>query len=197
MGRRSSLERMPQEVKDAFYRLVRAGHTIAEITAKLNELGEDVSQSAVGRAVKGARAQMRQYREAQEVAGAWVAQLNENPGGDVSALLAEMLKTVAFQTIANLGDGSDAPLGKDGKPQGPKAMDVMLLAKAIRDLEASTKASLERRERIERQALERQAKAAEKVARKQGMSAEHWAQLRAQFLGIKPTPDDDAEAVPA
>ncbi|WP_430391082.1 phage protein Gp27 family protein [Dyella sp. 20L07] len=185
MPRRSTIEQLPRELADVCHRLIREGRTIHEITDALNQLEAEVSKSAVGRYVKGAREQMRQYREAQEVAGQWVTQLNENPAGDVSALLAEMLKTVAFQTIANLGDGSDAPVGKDGKPKAPKAMDVMLLAKAIRDLEASTKASLERRERIERQALERQAKAAEKVAQKQGMSPEHWAQIRAEFLGIK------------
>lgn len=192
MGRRSSLERMPPELQDVYHRLLRAGCTIMEITDKLNELDADVSKSAVGRAVKGARAQMRQYREAQEVAGQWVNQLNEQPQGDVSALLTEMLKTVAYSTIASIGDGSDAELGKDGKPKSPKPMDIMLLAKAIRDLEASTKQSLERREKIERQALERQAKAAEQVAKKQGMSPEHWAQLRAQFLGIPV----DAESAP-
>jgi len=184
VARRSSLERLPPELQDLYHRLLRAGCTIMEITDKLNELDADVSKSAVGRAVKGARAQMRQYREAQEVAGQWVTQLNEQPQGDVSALLTEMLKTVAYSTIASIGDGSEAELGKDGKPKAPKAMDIMLLAKAIRDLEASTKQSLERREKIERQVLERQAKAAEKVAKKQGMSAEGWAEIRAGFLGI-------------
>jgi hypothetical protein len=184
MPRRSSLERLPPELQDLYHRLLRSGCTIIEITDKLNELDADVSKSAVGRAVKGARAQMRQYREAQEVAGQWVTQLNEQPQGDVSALLTEMLKTVAYSTIASIGDGSEAEVGKDGKPKAPKAMDIMLLAKAIRDLEASTKQSLERREKIERQALERQTKAAEGVAKKQGMSNAHWEEIRAKFLGI-------------
>jgi len=183
MGRRSSIEQLPKELADLCHRLIRDGRTIHEITDALNGLDADVSKSAVGRYVKGARAQMEHYREAQAVAGQWVSQLSEDPGSDVSALLAEMLKTVAFRTIADIGS-EDGPLGKDGKPARPKAMDIMLLAKSIRDMEASTKASMERREKIERQALERQAKAAEKVAKKQGMSSEHWAQLRAQFLGI-------------
>lgn len=194
MGRRSSIEQLPRELADLCHRLIREGRTIYEITDALNGLDAEVSKSAVGRYVKGAREQMAHYREAQTVAGQWVSQLAENPGGDVSALLAEMLKTVAFRTLADIGS-EDGPKGKDGKPKAPNPMDIMLLAKAIRDMEASTKASIERREKIERQALERQAKAAEKVAKKQGMSSEHWAQLRAQFLGIKP--DDAAEAVPA
>lgn len=170
MGRRSSLERMPPELQDVYHRLVRAGCTIMEITDKLNELDADVSKSAVGRAVKGARAQMRQYREAQEVAGQWVAQLNEQPKGDVSALLTEMLKTVAYSTIASIGDGSEAELGKDGKPKAPKPMDIMLLAKAIKDLESSTKQSLDRRAAIEKAVLTRAADVAGEVGARNGLS---------------------------
>ncbi|HEY4145179.1 DUF3486 family protein [Pinirhizobacter sp.] len=190
MGRRSTIDQLPRELADLCHRLIREGRTIYEITDALNQLDAEVSKSAVGRYVKGAREQMDHYREAQMVAGQWVSQLNENPGGDVSALLAEMLKTVAFRTIADIGS-ADGPLEKDGKPKAPKPMDIMLLAKAIRDMEASTKASIERREQIERKALERQAKAAEKVATKQGMSPEAWAQIRAEFLGVKP---DEAAA---
>lgn len=193
MGRRSSIEQLPKELAELCHRLIREGRTIHEITDALNGLDAEVSKSAVGRYVKGAREQMAHYREAQAVAGQWVSQLSENPGGDVSALLAEMLKTVAFRTLADIGS-EDGPRGKDGKPKAPNPMDIMLLAKAIRDMEASTKASIERREKIERQALERQTKAAEKVAKKQGMSSEHWAQLRAQFLGIPV--EADAEAAP-
>lgn len=183
MPRRSSLEQLPRELSDLCHRLIREGRTIHEITDALNELGAEVSKSAVGRYTKGAREKMEHYREAQTVAGQWVTQLSEDPGSDVSSLLAEMLKTVAFQTIANIGT-EQGEVDKQGKPKAPKAMDLMLLAKALRDMEASTKASLERRERIERQALERQSKVAEKVARKQGMSKEAWDELCAGFLGI-------------
>jgi len=165
MGRRSSLELMPQDLQDVFHRLVRAGHTIEDITDKLNELDGEVSRSAVGRAVKSARAQMRQYQEAQAVAGQWVAQLGENPSGDVGALLGEMLKTVAFQTLATMAPESD-----DSKAKPTKPMDIMLLAKAIRDLEATSKANIERREKIEKAAIERAAKKAGEVGRRVGLT---------------------------
>lgn len=167
MARRSSIERLPRELRDACLRLIREGATIHTITDKLNELDGAVSKSAVGRYVKGAREQMARYREAQEVAGQWVAQLGENPHGDVGALLAEMLKTVAFQTLSGMGDQDPAD-GAPAKP--PKPMDIMLLAKAIRDLEATSKASIERREKIERAAIERAAKRAGEVGERVGLS---------------------------
>lgn len=183
MGRRSTLDTLPPALRDLFHRLVRDGRTIEEITDKLNELDAAVSTSAVGRSVKRAREQMRHYREAQAIAGQWVAQLGENPTGDVGGLLAEMLKTVAFQSLTSMAPDDEG----NGKPAKP--MDIMLLAKAIKDLESTAKQNLERREKDERKALQRQAKAAEKVAKKQGMSKAHWDQLKAGFLGI---PVDEA-----
>lgn len=164
MGRRSSIEQLPVDLADVCHRLIREGRTIEEITDKLNELDADVSRSAVGRYVKSARDQMKQYQDAQAVAGQWVAQLGENPTGDVGALLAEMLKTVAFQALANM-----AP-AEDGKGKATKPMDIMLLAKAIRDLEATSKANIERRAAIEKGAIERAAKKAGEVGTRAGLS---------------------------
>lgn len=182
MGARSSINRLPKNLADLCHRLIREGRTIHEITDKLNELDAVVSKSAVGRYVKSAREQMQRYREAQEVAGQWVAQLGENPKGDVGSLLAEMLKTVAFQSLAEMGDaqGEDVAEGVTA----PKPMDIMLLAKAIKDLESTSKGNIERREKIERAVLQRQTKAAELTAREQGMTDDQWAAIRAKFLGL-------------
>lgn len=165
MGRRSTLASLDVEVSALCHRLIREGRTIEEITDKLNELDAGVSRSAVGRYVKSAREQMRQHQEAQAVAGQWVEQLGENPKGDVGALLAEMLKTVAFQTLATMAPESDDSTARPTKP-----MDIMLLAKAIRDLEATSKANIERREKIEKAAIERAAKKAGEVGTRVGLS---------------------------
>jgi len=190
VARPSSIARLPHELVDLCHRLIRDGKTIPQITDKLNELDADVSQSAVGRYVKSAREQMARYQSAQAIAGQWVTQIGENPTGDVGSLLAEMLKTIAFTTLAGMGDEESAD-GKKTKP--PKPMDIMLLAKAIRDLEATSKANIERREKIEQLALRRQAKAAEQVAREKGLSDDQWEAIRARFLGIQ---QDDAAGTP-
>lgn len=182
MGRRSRFDDLPPALRDAVNQLIRQGRTIGEIRAHLAELGEIVSNGAAGRYVQKARSQMKRYMEAQEIAGQWVAQLGENPQGDVGSLLAEMLKSVAFQTIAQMeaDEGDDNAGGELAKP-----MDIMLLAKAIKDLESTAKQSLERRARIEKNVLERQAKAAEKTAKKVGLSTDAWEKIRAEFLGIR------------
>lgn len=166
MGKRSSLARLPKDLSALLHRLIREGCTIEDITAKLNELDADVSRSAVGRYVKSAREQMQRYREAQAVAGQWVAQLGENPGGDVGALLAEMLKVLAFQTLTTMAPDPDGD--GTGAPASPS--DIMLLAKSIRDLEATTKARMAREAAVEKAAIERAAKKAGEVGTRAGLS---------------------------
>lgn len=195
MAARSSIARLPVELADLCHRLIREGRTIHEITDKLNELDADVSKSAVGRYVKSAREQMSRFREAQEVAGRWVAELGENSKGDVATLCQQMLTGIAYQTLDQVAQQQLDGTSPDGKPAKPiKAMDLMLFAKALESLESSSKRSLERREKIERAALQRQAKEAEKVAREKGLSDDQWEAIRARFLGIQ---RDPPEAEPA
>ena len=180
MGRRSRFDTMPRVLLDEVNRLVREGRTIGDIREHLAELGAEVSNGSMGRYVKNARDQMRRYQEAQEVAGQWVAKLGENPKGDVGMLLAEMLKVTAFQTLSSMASEDD-----EGEAvQAAKPMDIMLLAKAIKDLEATAKQSIERRERIEKAVLQRQAKAAESAAKEAGVDDEAFERIRAKFLGV-------------
>lgn len=184
MGRQSTIDKLPQELRDLFNRLVRDGFTIVQITEKLNELDADVTQSAIGRSVKAAREQLSVFKQAQEVAGVWVQDLSDDPKGDVGVLCAQLLTSLSFQTLNTMAQENQKTLaaGKDLKPAKP--MDLMLLAKTVKDLEATTKQSIERREKIERKVLERQAKAAEGAAIKAGATPEQYAIIRAAFLGI-------------
>lgn len=179
MPRRSRFEQMDVEIRAAVDRLIREGRTIQEIRDHLAELGEAVSNGSAGRYVRNARANMKRFREAQEVAGMWVHELHEQPRGDVSVLLADLLKSVAFNTLDTMTGGEDGTPAKPVKP-----MEIMLLAKAIKDLEATQKQSMDRRERIEKAVLERQVKVAENTARAEGVSEAGWERIRAKFLGI-------------
>jgi predicted transcriptional regulator len=171
MAARSSIARLPQELADLCHRLIREGKTIHEITDKLNELDAEVSKSAVGRYVKSAREQMTRFREAQEVAGRWVAELGENSKGDVATLCQQMLTGIAFQTLDQVAQQQIDGKSEDGKPaKQVKAMDLMLFAKALESLESSNKRSIERREKIERAVIERAAKKVGEIGAHAGIS---------------------------
>lgn len=195
MPRPSTIDQLPREIRELCLRLIREGRTIHDITDALNGLDADVSKSAVGRYVKSTRELMQRHLAAQDIAGRLIANLGENPQGDVGALLAEMLKTIAFQLMADMGTESGGDLTPEATAElRAKPMDIMLLAKGLDHLERAGAIGFKRRLEIERIALQRQAKAAETVAKQQGLTGDQWAAIRAKFLGIQPPPDDGLAA---
>jgi len=142
-SRKATIGTLPPEIRAELDRLFRDGrHTIDQIVTHLRGLGADVSRSAVGRARKTYEERLSRYREAQEVAGVWVTKMGEDPKGDVGQLCAEMLKTVAFQTLSDMVDGP-AEADDGGTPPSATPADIMLLAKAIKDLEGAKKTSVD------------------------------------------------------
>lgn len=180
MGRRSTVAAMPRELVEACNGLIRDGHTIEEILAALQGMGAQVSRSAVGRYVKSARESMEKYRQAQEVAKVWVDKLEAEPSGDVGRLLPEMLRVVAFQTLTSMGE-SEQHVG---------AMDVMLLAKALKDIAGATKTNVDVELQLRRVREQTQAKAdaaaaeVEQMTRQAGMSEALVSTIRSRILGV-------------
>jgi flavin-binding protein dodecin len=178
MGNKSSITQLPEPIREAVDRAIRENRaTIDDITGMINEMGGDVSRSAVGRYVKNANDQMEKYKQAQAVATTWIGKIEENPEGDVGRLLSEMLRTVAFQTISTMGDSED----------GSAPMDIMLLAKAMKDLAGADKLTVDKAYRIRqearKQATEEAAQRAEETALAQGMSEEQARFWREKVLG--------------
>jgi hypothetical protein len=116
---------------------------------------------------------MERYRQAQEVAKVWVGRLEENPKGDVGRMLSELLRTVAFSTMDQMGlDG-----GEDPEPK-----DIHFLARAIKDLASADKISADRELTIRKKAREDAAKAVEAEAKRQGAGAATIDALRAAIM---------------
>lgn len=180
MGRRSTVAALPRELVEACNGLIRDGHTIEEILAALQGMGAQVSRSAVGRYVKSARESMEKYRQAQEVAKVWVDKLEAEPSGDVGRLLPEMLRVVAFQTLTTMGE-SEQHVG---------AMDVMLLAKALKDIAGTQKVSIDTELQLRRvrEATQAKADAAARAAAQEmqqaGVSEATIAAIRQRILGV-------------
>jgi hypothetical protein len=174
VGRKSSITQLDPRVREAVDRLVRDGRaSIDEIVDAIEGLGGAASRSAVGRYVKSARDQMERYRQAQEVAKVWVGKLEEEPESDVGRLLTEMLRTVAFQTIGQLGDQDEVNPGA-----------VMFLARAIKDMASADKLAAERELKVRQEVTRQAAEHAAKIARKGGMSRETVAEIRREILGM-------------
>ena len=180
MGKRSSIQALDPRVQEAVNAAVRAGKTIDEIVTLIVGEGAEASRSAVGRYVKSAREQMRDYTYAQDMAKLWVERMGSEPEGDVARLMPHMLRTLAFQTMSQMQP--DEEKGKTAKP-----MDLMLLGKAIEHINKAEKTNIEKESKLMELVKARAQKASEnvsKLARKGGLSDEAIRQIEEQVLGI-------------
>jgi hypothetical protein len=171
MSRKSSIKQLDPRIKaevDAAIRDDRA--TIDDIVAIISSLGGDASRSAVGRYKQKAEEQMKRYREAQEVAKVWIGKLQTDPEGDVGRLLAEMLRTTAFQTIGDIDEAT---------PQ-----DIMFLGKALKDLASADTLTANRIMVVRREAAKEAAVVAVKEAKGAGLSDEAAEMIRKKILGV-------------
>lgn len=179
MGHRSKIQLLDRSVREELDRMVRdGGFTIDQIVARLRELSGKKSpgRSAVGVYMKRAREQMQRYRDAQGIAKLWIEQIGEKPDGDVQRLLSEMLRSIAYQTIGEVGDRA---LDGDASPK-----ELMLLARAIRDLAHSDRISLDRELLIRRQTAEKAAKVTQELMTSVGLDEEQARFWREKVLGV-------------
>jgi hypothetical protein len=182
MGRKSRISGLEPRIKAEVDRLIRDGSaTIDGIVDHLRALGVELPRSTVGDYRKKMAGQLARYREAQEVAGAWVEELGSQRDSQTGQLLAELLKTVAFRTLGDLGEATES-VG---------AMEIMLLAKALRDVAGAEKTNIEIRNKVraeyEAAAAARAAQAAEEVAaigRGAGLTEEAEQRIRGIIMGM-------------
>lgn len=180
MARKSTVTKLDARLRDAVDELVRDGrYTLDEIIDHLAELNggtAPVSRSALGRYAQQAEAQMQRYREAQEVAKVWMGKLEDEPHGDVARLLPEMLRSVAFQTIGQIGD----------REEGADAQELMFLAKALDHLGKANTASLQIELKLREIRTKAKAVAEEvsKEAKAGGLSDETAEAIRRKILGV-------------
>ena len=178
-GGRSSVDRLPDTLREAVDQAIADGATIDEITARIREGGEQCSRSAVGRYAKNMRDLIRQQQETDRAIKAWVQELGERPEGDTGLFLIETLRTMVLATMAAL-NGRDEPASLE---------ELGRLSLILRRIEGTDKLrrDRERAEKAEREEKATKAeKAAEKAERQGGLSAETVAAIREAVEGPRP-----------
>lgn len=181
MAGRSSVTRLPPEIKEAIDLAIREDRaTIDEIVAAIRALGADVSRSAVGRYAKSARERMETYRQAREIAAVWAKRMEEQPNGDVAQLNLQLMSTLAFKVLSEIGEGGAE--GEVTAAAGP--MDIMLLAKGLEHLAKAERHNLDRELKLRKEIAQQAAERAVASAKRAGLSAEAAAEIRRDILGI-------------
>lgn len=189
MARKSSVSQERPEVQVAIDNAIREGRaTLDEIVAMVREMDSRLSRTAIGRYKKNAVQKFKDFRDAQEMAKIWATKVAEEPDGDVGMLVGQMLRTVAAQATAAMNEATD----EDGEATPAKAMDIMLIAKALEHLSKSENAQLARALKIREQAKQEAAATVNQSAKQLGLSDEAVQVIRARILGIKDGSDSPA-----
>ena len=181
MAQTSSIEILPDVIKDKIATLREQHKTIDEIVAALDAIDVNVSRSAVGRYVKKMATVADTIRKSRELAKS----INREFGDDNESRIARTNIEIMHSLLMKLMVGDDE---SEGVTLDPK--DAMFLATSLEKLAKAGKTNLEEQikaaEEIARKdALNKAADVVDKLSRQRGISKELGDDIRAQILGIK------------
>ena len=186
---RSSIKRLPPELREAVDAAIADGATIDEITALIRGEGGACSRSAVGRYTKNVRDLIRQQQETDRGIEMWVRALGERPEGRAGLILIETLRTMTLSTLAELS--------KREEPATPEELSRLSLV--LKRIEGTDKLRIER----ERAAAKEAAKAAPGAGQaagqapvRKGLSPEAVAAIREAVEGRPRVPERAVSSAP-
>ena len=154
---RSSIARLPPELREAVDAAITDGATIDEIADLIRGEGGACSRSAVGRYTKNVRDLIRQQQETDRGIEMWVRALGDRAQGRAGLILVETLRTMTLSTLAELS--------KREQPATPEELSRLSLV--LKRIEGTDKLRIER----ERAAAKAAEKAAAKAAPGAGQAA--------------------------
>lgn len=150
-GKPSKVDLLPGQIKSRLDKLLRdKKFTQADILEQVNQaidasgLSDDLklSRSGLNRYATSMETVGQRIREARAISDQWISKLGTEPTGEVSQLLIEMVRTLAFDQVLKMSDS--------GETVEPKMLKD--LSHAIERLEKaaveSTKREIEIRKRI-------------------------------------------------
>ena len=176
---RSSVARLPPELREAVDAAIADGATIDEITARIRAEGGACSRSAVGRYVKNLRDLIRQQQEADRANEAWVRALGARTEGQAGLILIETLRSLTLSALADLS----------GREEPVSTAELARLALVLRRIEGTDKLRLEREQAAAKAA--RAAPGAGQAPVRKGLSPEAVAAIREAVEG-RPRPPERA-----
>lgn len=180
MGRKSSIDRLPTDVRSHIERRLRENRlTLDELIVDLQQhfpAADKPSRSAIGRYKVSFDQMVRRLREQEAMSRLLVEELGENPDERAGALMVQSVTTLVNHATFAAQNEEDVDIE-----------DVRKLARAAKDVLQARKASLEERRSIEKEARERllqeQEQRLEEMRGSDGMSEQLEGRIRRILLG--------------
>ena len=186
---RSSIARLPPELREAVDAAIADGATIDEITALIRGEGGACSRSAVGRYTKNVRDLIRQQQETDRGIEMWVRALGDRPEGRAGLILVETLRTMTLSTLAELS--------KREEPATPEELSRLSLV--LKRIEGTDKLRIERERAAAKAAETEAAKTAPGAGQapvRKGLSPEAVAAIREVVEGRPRAPERAVTSAP-
>lgn len=177
MGRPSSIDQEPEEVREAIADLRRNGHTIDQIVAHLRTMGSDVSRSALGRHIQGLDEALADLRRSREIAEVLVEQHGEGKVSRQAQANIELLHSAILKLNTKAATGEIVI--------GPK--EAMALSISVEKLAAANKRDAEYLAQVRKEIAAEAAKALDRANDKLGkkIDAETLRTIRQEIYGIQ------------
>ena len=179
-GRRSKIQLLPAELKSQLDALLRDGRmTQQDILREVNQLAQDIgaepiSSSGLNRYATRMESVGARIREAREVSEVWVSKLGTEPTGEVSKILLETVKTIAFDSVMKFSEMEE--------PMPPKL--IKELAIGIERLEKATELNQRRELELRKMIAQQAADVAEKTMANRGMTRDTIDTIKREILGL-------------
>lgn len=170
MSRKSKIADNPI-IRDAVNAALARGCTIDAIKEMLDAMSAEISRSAIGRYASKYQDQAARQRDIRSAADAFAsefASVNDNQ----TRLMVQLVTTLITENIMKKSEGEGS------------AMDLRLLAAAVKDALGAAKIDNDLRASIRKAAQEECKAAAERALTSTGGTEEQMAALRAEFLGL-------------
>jgi phage gp37-like protein len=183
-GKQSKIDLLPKPIKTKLDELLRDNKTsqksILEVVNLLIEnagLSEDkkLSTSGINRYSSKMETIGHDIRQAREMAEIWVAKLGDQPTGDVSQLLMEMLRTQSFRLLVKANENPDDVL--DPKTIGELALGIQRIEKAAM-------LNMDKEKEIKKAFAAAAAEQIDEAAVQVGLTAEGAELIKQKILGI-------------
>ncbi len=186
-NRKSKVNLLPEEIRQTLNAFIRSGEmTQKDIRAEVNKLIEEaglpedakLSRTGFNRYAKRMEEMGQRLRQSREVAEVWTSKLGDKPTTDISKLLQEFVRTMAFETSMQMMEDAE----EKQEIIAPKALNQLALV--VQRIEQAAMTSMKREKEIRTQFAAEAADKAEAVAKKAGLTAETVEMLKAELLGI-------------
>ncbi|MFB2709789.1 DUF3486 family protein [Aeromonas veronii] len=183
---KSKIQQLPDDIRSQLAAMLRSGSMsqkdiLAEVNKLIVESGlppeEQISRTGLNRFSKRINESGSRIARAREMAEVLTSKLGDAPTSQIGNLMAENMKTMAFETSMALMEASE-----DGEMIDIKQFNQLALA--MQRISQSSILNQKIEKEIRAAFAAEAANAAEKIVKQAGLTAETAAQIKQQILGI-------------